>query len=141
MALNDGRVVTNFIAQALRNEPITVYGDGSQTRSFCFVTDLIEGLSSLFFTEGIYQPINLGNPRPITMLKLASEIIELTNSKSEIVFQPLPSDDPRDREPVITKAKDLLGWAPRVARTVGLELTINDVRNQIEAAKLSGSAR
>jgi UDP-glucuronate decarboxylase len=141
MALNDGRVVTNFIAQALRNEPISVYGDGNQTRSFCFVTDLIEGLSSLFFTEDIYQPINLGNPTPITMLKLASEIIELTNSKSEIIFQPLPSDDPRDREPVITKAKELLGWAPRVSRTVGLELTINDVRNQIEAANLSGSAR
>jgi len=141
MALNDGRVVTNFIAQALQNEPITVYGDGSQTRSFCFVTDLIEGLSSLFFTEGVHQPINLGNPRPITMLKLASEIIELTNSKSEIIFQPLPPDDPRDREPVITKAKELLGWVPKVSRTVGLELTINDVRNQIEAANFSGSAR
>ena len=141
MALNDGRVVTNFIAQALRNEPITVYGDGSQTRSFCFVTDLIEGLSALFFTQGIYQPINLGNPKPITMLQLASEIIELTNSKSEVIFQPLPSDDPRDREPVITKAKELLGWEPKVSRTVGLELTINDVRKQIEAENLSGSAR
>ena len=133
MALNDGRVVTNFIAQALRNEPITVYGDGSQTRSFCFVSDLIEGLSALFFTEGIFQPINIGNPKPITMLELASEIIKLTNSKSEVIFQPLPSDDPRDREPVITKAKELLGWEPKVSRTVGLELTINDVRKQIEA--------
>ena len=141
MALNDGRVVTNFIAQALRNEPITVYGDGSQTRSFCFVSDLIAGLSALFFTEGIYQPINIGNPKPITMLELASEIIELTNSKSEIIFQPLPSDDPRDREPVITKAKELLGWEPKVSRTVGLELTINDVRKQIEAASISGPAR
>ena len=141
MALNDGRVVTNFIAQALRNEPITVYGDGSQTRSFCFVSDLIEGLSALFFTEGIFQPINIGNPKPITMLELASEIIKLTNSKSEVIFQPLPSDDPRDREPVITKAKELLGWEPKVSRTVGLELTINDVRKQIEAASLSGSAQ
>jgi len=141
MALNDGRVVTNFIAQALRNEPITVYGDGSQTRSFCFVSDLIEGLSALFFTEGIYQPINLGNPQPITMLGLASEIIELTNSKSEIIFRPLPSDDPRDREPVITKAKELLGWEPKVSRTAGLQLTIDDVRKQIEAENLSGPAR
>ena len=141
MALNDGRVITNFIAQALLNDPISVYGDGSQTRSFCFVTDLIEGLSALFFTEGIYQPINLGNPKPITMLGLASEIIKLTNSKSEIIFQPLPSDDPRDREPVITKAKELLGWEPKVSRTVGLELTINDVRKQIEVTNLSGSAR
>ena len=141
MALNDGRVVTNFIAQALRNEPISVYGDGSQTRSFCFVTDLIEGLSALFFTEGVDQPINLGNPQPITMLQLASEIIELTNSKSEIVFRPLPSDDPRDREPVITKAKELLGWEPKVSRTAGLQLTIDDVRKQIKAENLSGSAR
>ena len=122
-----------FIAQALRNEPISVYGDGSQTRSFCFVSDLIAGLSALFFTEGIYQPINIGNPRPITMLELASEVIKLTNSKSKVVFQPLPSDDPRDREPVITKAKELLGWEPKISRAVGLELTINDVRKQIEA--------
>ena len=140
MALNDGRVVTNFIVQALRNEPITVYGDGSQTRSFCFVTDLIEGLSSLFFTSGIYQPINLGNPTPITMLKLATEIIELTESKSEIVFRPLPSDDPKDREPVIAKAKELLGWEPKVSRTAGLILTIENVRNQIEMGSLGGSS-
>jgi UDP-glucuronate decarboxylase len=140
MALNDGRVVTNFIVQALRNEPITVYGDGSQTRSFCFVTDLIEGLSSLFFTNGIYQPINLGNPTPITMLKLATEIIELTESKSEIVFRPLPSDDPKDREPVIAKAKELLGWEPKVSRTAGLILTIENVRKQIEMGSLGGSS-
>ena len=131
MALNDGRVVTNFIIQALRNEPISVYGDGSQTRSFCFVTDLIEGLSSLFFTDNIHQPINLGNPIPITILKLASEIIELTNSNSKIIFHPLPSDDPRDREPDITKAKNLLGWEPKVSREVGLKLTIENVRLQL----------
>jgi len=140
MALNDGRVVTNFIVQALRNEPITVYGDGGQTRSFCFVTDLIEGLSSLFFTNGIYQPINLGNPKPITMLELATEIIELTESKSEIVFRPLPSDDPKDREPVIAKAKELLGWEPKVSRTAGLILTIENVRKQIEMRSLGGSS-
>ena len=138
MALNDGRVITNFIAQALKNEPRSVFGDGSQTRSFCFVTDLIEGLSALFFTEGIYQPINLGNPKPITILELASEIIELTNSNSEIVFRPLPSDDPKDREPVITKAKELIGWEPKISRTIGLQLTIDDVRKQIEATSLSG---
>jgi UDP-glucuronate decarboxylase len=132
MSLNDGRVVTNFIAQALRNEPISVYGDGSQTRSFCFVTDLIQGLSSLFFTEGIYQPINIGNPKPITMLQLAEEIIDLTNSKSDVVFLPLPVDDPKDREPDITKAKNLLGWEPKVSRSTGLGLTIESVREQIE---------
>lgn len=132
MSLNDGRVVTNFIAQALRNEPISVYGNGNQTRSFCFVTDLIEGLSALFFSEGVYQPINIGNPQPITMLQLAREIIDLTNSKSEITFLPLPSDDPRDRKPDITKARNLLGWEPKVSRSVGLGLTIENVRQQIE---------
>ena len=132
MSLNDGRVVTNFIAQALKNEPIGVYGDGSQTRSFCFVTDLIDGLSSLFFTEGIYQPINIGNPQPITMLELAKEIIALTNSKSEVRFLPLPADDPKDRDPDITKAQNLLGWEPKVSRSIGLGLTIESVRKQIE---------
>ena len=131
MALNDGRVVTNFIVQALRNEPLSVYGDGSQTRSFCFVTDLIEGLSSLFFTDSVNQPINLGNPMPLTILELASEIIELTNSKSRIVFHPLPSDDPRDREPDITKAKRLLNWEPKVLRENGLNLTIENIRLQL----------
>ena len=132
MSLNDGRVVTNFIAQALRNEPISVYGDGGQTRSFCFVTDLIDGLSSLFFTEGIYQPINIGNPEPITMLELAKEIIDLTNSKSKVRFLPLPADDPKDREPDITKAQNLLGWEPKVSRSIGLGLTIESVHKQIK---------
>lgn len=131
MALNDGRVVTNFIAQALQNKPLSIFGDGSQTRSFCYVTDLIEGLSSLFFTDAVYQPINLGNPMPITILELASEIIKLAGSKSEIVFHPLPSDDPRDREPNITKAKKLLDWEPKVFREVGLKLTIENVRLQL----------
>lgn len=132
MSLNDGRVVTNFITQALRNEPISVYGDGSQTRSFCYVTDLIEGISALFFADHIYEPINLGNPQPITMVQLAREIVELTNSKSEIVFLPLPSDDPRDREPDITKAKRLLGWEPKVSRPDGLGFTIANVRQQMK---------
>ena len=133
MTLNDGRVVTNFIAQALQDEPITIYGEGRQTRSFCFVSDLINGLTSLFFTDSIYQPINIGNPKPITMLELASEIIRLTNSKSEIIFLPLPSDDPRDREPDITKAKELLNWEPKVSREDGLIQTIEDVKKQLSS--------
>ena len=131
MTLNDGRVITNFISQALQNEPITIYGDGQQTRSFCYVDDLIDGLIKLFFTESIYEPINLGNPTPITMLQLAREVIELTNSKSALVFEDLPGDDPRDREPDISKAKNLLGWNPQVSRTLGLEKTIADLRAQL----------
>ena len=131
MALNDGRVITNFIAQALKGEPITVYGEGQQTRSFCYVSDLIDGLTSLFFAKEIFQPINLGNPSPITMIQLASEIITLTNSKSEIVFMPLPSDDPRDREPDISKAREFLDWEPRISRKIGLVKTIEDVQKQL----------
>ena len=131
MALNDGRVVTNFIAQALRGEAITIYGEGKQTRSFCYVSDLIDGLTSLFFAESIHQPINIGNPKPITMLELASEVIRLTNSKSEIVFLPLPSDDPKDREPDISKAKELLRWEPKISREDGLKRTIEDVQRQL----------
>jgi UDP-glucuronate decarboxylase len=129
MSLNDGRVITNFISQALQNDPITVYGDGSQTRSFCFVSDLISGLVALFFKEGIHQPINIGNPVPITMLDLASEIIKATNSNSEIIFKPLPQDDPRDRQPDIAKARELLGWEPKVTRSQGLAKTIEYYAN------------
>jgi UDP-glucuronate decarboxylase len=131
MALNDGRVVTNFIAQALRGEAITIYGEGKQTRSFCYVSDLIDGLTALFFAESIYKPINIGNPKPITMLELASEIIRLTNSKSEVIFLPLPLDDPRDREPEVTKAREILNWEPKISREEGLKRTIEDVRRQI----------
>lgn len=131
MKLNDGRVVTNFISQALQGLPITIYGDGMQTRSFCYVDDLIEGILKLFFTERVYEPINLGNPIPITMLELAKEVIELTNSKSELVFKDLPGDDPRDRKPDISKAESLLGWSPKVSRSVGLEKTIEDLKFQL----------
>jgi nucleoside-diphosphate-sugar epimerase len=131
MTLNDGRVVTNFITQALRNEPITVYGEGKQTRSFCYVSDLINGLTALFFADSIYQPINLGNPIPITVLELATEIIRLTKSESKIVFLPLPLDDPQDREPEISKAKKLLGWEPKVSREEGLIQTIEDIKRQM----------
>lgn len=134
MKLNDGRVITNFISQALQDQPITIYGDGKQTRSFCYVDDLIDGLIKLFFTEKVYEPVNLGNPTPITMLQLANEVIKLTNSKSELVFEDLPGDDPRDREPDISKAKSLLGWNPQVSRTVGLEKAIADLRAQLSIA-------
>ena len=128
MALNDGRVVSNFIVQALQNKPITIYGDGNQTRSFCFVSDLIEGLTSLFFKDGLHVPINLGNPLPISIKELALEIIFLTGSKSRIEHVALPGDDPIQREPNIEKAANLLGWVPRVNREVGLSKTIEYFR-------------
>jgi UDP-glucuronate decarboxylase len=131
MSVGDGRVVTNFIVQALRDEDITVYGDGSQTRSFCYVDDLVDGLISLFFSEGNHDPINLGNPVPTSMLELAQEILNLTKSNSKIIFDPLPPDDPKKREPDITKAKELLGWEPKVSRTEGLKKTIEHLATKI----------
>lgn len=128
MALNDGRVISNFIVQALSGQPITVYGDGSQTRSFCYVDDLIEGFIKLFFTGGVYQPINLGNPEPINILSLADEIVNLTESKSKVVLRPLPGDDPKQREPLIEKAELLIGWKPQVDRRTGLTKTIDYFR-------------
>ena len=128
MSKDDGRVVSNFIVQALRNEPITIYGDGLQIRSFCFVSDLIEGLVKLFLKEDVNEPINLGNPMPITMDKLAQEVIELTGSKSKISYLPLPQDDPRQREPDISKAKALLDWQPTISRESGLVATIDYFR-------------
>jgi len=124
MAPDDGRVVSNFIVQALQNQDLTVYGEGKQVRSFCYVDDLVDGLISLFFTEGVHEPINLGNPAPITMLELAHEIISLTGSKSQIAFLPLPSDDPLTREPDITKARQLLKWEPQEHRIDGLKKTV-----------------
>ena len=128
MSKDDGRVVSNFIVQALRNEPLTVYGDGSQIRSFCFVSDLVEGLVKLFLKEKVNEPINIGNPMPITMGQLAQEVIELTGSNSKITYLPLPQDDPRQREPDISKAKALLDWQPTVSRESGLEATIDYFR-------------
>lgn len=133
MTLNDGRVVSNFIIQAIKGHPLMVYGDGSQTRSFCFVDDLIEGFIKLFFTEGIHEPVNLGNPSPVTMKALANEIIEITNSSSEIAFEPLPSDDPKLREPDITNAKTLLGWEPTVSRQDGIKRTFEDISGRIKS--------
>ena len=124
MAVNDGRVVSNYVTQALANENLTVYGDGEQTRSFCYVSDLISGLKKLFFTENMATPVNLGNPNPITMNELAHEIISLVGSKSSITYKELPSDDPKLREPDISKAKRELDWEPVVGRTEGLTKTI-----------------
>jgi UDP-glucuronate decarboxylase len=125
MDANDGRVVSNFIVQALKDIDITVFGDGSQTRSFCYVDDLIDGLMKLFFTESIYDPINLGNPQPISVKDLAAEIIDKTKSNSKIVFLDLPQDDPKTREPNIYKATELLSWSPKTPRAIGLDKTIN----------------
>lgn len=123
MRLNDGRVVPNFIYQALKNKPITVYGDGTQTRSFCYISDLVEGIYKLLLKD-IFEPINLGNPQEVKIIDFAYLIKELTNSKSKIVFKLLPKDDPRQRKPDITKAKKLLGWKPTVSLKEGLQITI-----------------
>jgi UDP-glucuronate decarboxylase len=122
---NDGRVVSNFVVQALRNEPITVFGDGSQTRSFCYVDDLVDGLIRLMATPaGVTGPINLGNPVEFTMLELAEQVIGITNSRSRIVFKPLPADDPQRRRPDISRAQGLLDWRPTVALQTGLARTV-----------------
>ena len=122
---NDGRVVSNFIMQALRNEPITIYGTGQQTRSFCYVSDLIAGFLKLMDSaDDITGPVNLGNPGEFTMLELAKAVIKLTGSKSELIFKPLPSDDPKQRQPDITQAKAKLGWEPKVPLEEGLKQTI-----------------
>lgn len=129
MRPDDGRVVSNFIVQALSNKPITIYGTGEQTRSFCYVDDLISGILALFFKSEIHSPINIGNPSPINMLQLAKEIIELTNSSSVIEFRPLPQDDPVQREPDISAAKSNLNWEPAVDRISGLSKTIEYFKN------------
>jgi len=124
MRLNDGRVIPAFIGQALRGEDLTVFGDGSQTRSFCYVDDQIEGLFRLLMSD-YSLPVNIGNPDEISILDFAQEIVKLTGTTQKIVFKPLPQDDPLQREPDITKAKELLGWEPRVSRAQGMERTFN----------------
>ena len=132
MRLNDGRVVPNFIAQALRGEDLTVYGDGSQTRSFCYVTDLVEGILRLLRSE--YDgPVNIGNPQELSVLEFAHRIISLTGSRSQITFRPLPVDDPRVRQPDIGLARRLLGWEPRVSLEDGLRETIHYFREKVGA--------
>jgi UDP-glucuronate decarboxylase len=125
MRIDDGRVVSNFIVQALRGEPITIYGQGNQTRSFCFVSDLVSGLIEMFNnSDSVRGPINLGNPNEFSMLELAQEVISLTNSKSKLQFLDLPADDPKQRRPDISKADKQLNWSPEVQLTEGLTKTI-----------------
>lgn len=125
MNKNDGRVVSNFIVQALQNEDITIYGDGQQTRSFCYVDDLIDGMMRMMNSrDGFTGPVNIGNPDEFTMLELAEKIIELTGSHSKIVYQPLPQDDPMQRKPVINLAQKELGWEPKISLEDGLKRTI-----------------
>ena len=130
MRLNDGRVVPAFISQSLHHRPLTVFGDGSQTRSFCYCSDLIEGIYRLMMSD-TDQPVNLGNPREMTVLQFAQEIIRLTGSRSKIAFKPLPLDDPKQRRPDITRAKKLLNWKPKVSLAAGLDKTIAYFRSKI----------
>lgn len=131
MLEKDGRVVSNFIAQALRGIPLTVYGDGSQTRSFCYVSDLVEGMMRLM--NGDYVgPVNIGNPGEYTILELAQTIQKMVNPDAELVYKPLPQDDPKQRQPDITKAKQYLGWQPTIPLQEGLKMTIDDFRQRIE---------
>lgn len=124
MRLNDGRVVPNFIAQALRGEPLTVYGDGSQTRSFCYVSDLVDGIYRLLMSNEV-EPVNIGNPTETTILEFAQKINQYTANKGGIIFKPLPQDDPKQRQPDITKARRILGWEPNVSLDQGMKRTID----------------
>jgi hypothetical protein len=134
MRLDDGRVLPNFMGQALRGEPLTIYGNGSQTRSFCYVSDLVEGIYRLLFTE-FHEPVNLGNPSEVSILEFAREILALSGSTSAPVFKPLPQDDPKVRQPDITRARQLLGWEPKVDRHEGLKRTLDYFRRQVANAK------
>lgn len=123
MRPDDGRVIPNFICQALRGEPLTIYGDGSQTRSFCYIDDMVEGIERLMMTD-FHEPVNLGNPNEVRIIDLAELVIRLTGSKSKMVFKPLPEDDPKQRRPDITKARQILNWEPKVPLEEGLKCTI-----------------
>lgn len=131
MRLNDGRVLPNFLRQALRNQPVTIYGDGSQTRSLCYVRDLVDGIYRLMLSNET-GPVNLGNPEEVSVSDLAREIIELTGSRSKIIFEPLPADDPLQRRPDISKAVASLGWMPRISRRQGIELVIPYFQSELE---------
>ena len=131
MLENDGRVVSNFIVQALRGQPLTLYGEGQQTRSFCYVDDLIEGLIRLMNTENLHEPVNLGNPGEFTIRQLAEEVIRTCESKSGFTYLPLPEDDPRQRKPDITRAQSLLGWNPTIPLRKGLKKTVEDFKTRV----------
>ncbi|MBS1763970.1 MAG: SDR family oxidoreductase [Bacteroidetes bacterium] len=138
MRLNDGRALPAFIGQALRGEDITVFGDGSQTRSFCYVDDLVEGIYRLLMSDYVY-PVNIGNPVEITIKQFAEEIIQLTGTKQKIIYKPLPQDDPKQRRPDITRAKKLLGWEPKIEREEGLKRTYEYFKS-LTPAELTKSA-
>ncbi|MBA4071832.1 MAG: NAD-dependent dehydratase, partial [Gemmatimonas sp.] len=140
MRPRDGRVVSNFIVQALNGEPITIYGDGSQTRSFCYVDDEVEGLYQLFL-KGDANPCNIGNPDEYTVKQLAEIVIELTGSKAPITFEPLPEDDPKVRKPDITRAKALLGWTPQVDVRTGVRRTIDYFRTLTGTPRMAPRGR
>jgi len=131
MAADDGRVVSNFIIQALKGENITIYGEGQQTRSFCFVSDLVSGLIKMMASENFTGPVNLGNPGEFTIKELAEMVIEMTGSKSQLVYEALPEDDPKQRKPIIELAKEKLGWEPTIPLRTGLEKTIEYFRSII----------
>jgi dTDP-glucose 4,6-dehydratase len=128
MRLNDGRVLPAFIGQALRGEDLTMFGDGSQTRSFCYVDDLVEGIYRLLLSDYAY-PVNIGNPDEITISEFAEEIIKLTGTDQKVVYKPLPVDDPKQRQPDITRARSILGWEPKIARAEGLRITYDYFRS------------
>ncbi|MGB3464018.1 MAG: GDP-mannose 4,6-dehydratase, partial [Cyclobacteriaceae bacterium] len=130
MRLDDGRVLPAFISQALRGEDLTAFGDGSQTRSFCYVDDLVEGIYRLLMSD-YHLPMNIGNPDEITINEFAEEIIKLTGSKSKIIYHPLPKDDPKQRKPNIDKAKEILGWTPKYTRAEGLKPTLDYFKNAV----------
>lgn len=134
MLENDGRVVSNFVVQALRGQPLTLYGEGNQTRSFCYVDDLVEGLVRLMNTDGLNQPVNLGNPGEFTIKQLAEQVIRICGSNSGFNYLPLPPDDPRQRQPDITTAKTVLGWNPRIPLSEGLEKTVQYFRALIQSS-------
>ena len=131
MLEDDGRVVSNFIVQALRGQPLTLYGEGEQTRSFCYVDDLLEGLIRLMNVENLHEPVNLGNPGEFTIKQLAEEVIKACGSQSEFTYLPLPADDPRQRKPDITRAQNSLGWNPTIPLREGLKRTVEDFRKRL----------
>jgi UDP-glucuronate decarboxylase len=134
MAINDGRVISNFIVQALRGEDLTVYGDGNQTRSFCFISDLVEGMLRMMEVDSFIGPVNLGNPRESTILEIANAVLPMIGSSSKIVFKPLPSDDPERRCPNISLARKKLGWEPNVSLETGLEKTIHYFKEKLSTS-------
>jgi UDP-glucuronate decarboxylase len=141
MAENDGRVVSNFIVQALRGEAVTVYGSGDQTRSFCYVDDLIEGLVRLMNVADVHDPVNLGNPDTFTIKELADQVSEMCGSKGGVKYMPLPQDDPQRRKPDITRAQTLLGWSPTIKLKDGLRLTVDDFARRLKGEPVAGGAQ